>query len=108
MPDDPKITADYKQLIRHEEHGIPVFLPGSSDREYKVKDLLGTITKEQRSEDELIKLIKKAVREEDETTLEKVNDTLLEAFSFKPKILGLEVDINALLKKLRNKGEEKI
>jgi GTPase SAR1 family protein len=38
-----------------------------------------------------------------DSALEKVNDTLLEVVSFRPKILGLEVDVNALLKKLRGK-----
>ncbi len=102
MPGEPQITAEYKQLIRHEEHGIPVYLPGDSDREYSVKDLLGAIAVKNRSEEEILKLIKKAMDDGDgETALEKVNDTLLEVFSLRPKILGVEVDVNALMKKLR-------
>ncbi|MCP5103903.1 MAG: GTP-binding protein, partial [bacterium] len=107
MPDEPQITAEYKQLIRHEEHGIPVYLPGDSDREYNVNDLLGAIAIKNRSEEEILKLIKKAIADGDgETALEKVNDTLLEVFSFRPKILGVEVDVSALLKKLRGWAKE--
>ncbi|MFC2146235.1 COR domain-containing protein [Acidobacteriota bacterium] len=109
LPDDPGITADYKQLIRHEQHGIPVYLPGNSDREYNVKDLLGAFAIDKRSEEDILKLIRKAIREEDggETALEKVNETLLEVISFRPKILGVEFDVNALLKKLRGKKKAK-
>ncbi|MCP4154182.1 MAG: hypothetical protein GY757_41030, partial [bacterium] len=105
MPDDPGITADYDQLIRHEQHGIPVFLPGNSDKTYNVKDLLGSIAIDKRSDDELVLLIKKALREDnEESSLEKVNSTMLDVLSFRPKFLGLEMDVNALLKKLRGKN----
>jgi internalin A len=49
MPDEPGITADYQQLIRHEQHGIPVYLPGGSDRTYNVKELLGAFAIDTRS-----------------------------------------------------------
>lgn len=107
MPDAPEITADYKQLIRQEERGIAVYLPGDSDREYNVKDLLGAIAIKNRSEEEILKLIKKAIADGDgETALEKANNNLLDVLSFRPKILGVEVDVNALLKKLRAKSKD--
>jgi hypothetical protein len=107
MPDAPEITADYKQLIRQEERGIDVYLPGDSDSEYNVKDLLGAIAIKNRSEEELLKLIKKAIADGDgETALEKANNNLLDVLSFRPKILGVELDVNALLKKLRKKSKD--
>jgi len=42
MPDDPDITVNYKHLIRLEQEGLEYYLPGESDKKYKVKDLLGS------------------------------------------------------------------
>jgi hypothetical protein len=55
-----------------------------------------------------VNILKKAFRDDEdgESALEKVNDTLLEVVSFRPKILGVEVDVNALLKKLRGKKKQ--
>lgn len=39
MTDDPGATVSYKHLIRLEKRGIDVYLPGESEKEYKVKDL---------------------------------------------------------------------
>jgi internalin A len=36
MPDDPGSTVSYKHLIRLEKRGIDVYLPGDSEKEYKV------------------------------------------------------------------------
>jgi small GTP-binding protein len=42
MPDDPDITVNYKHLIRLEQEGLEYYLPGESEKKYKVKDLLGS------------------------------------------------------------------
>ena len=52
MPDDPGSTVSYKHLIRLEKRGIDVYLPGDSEKEYKVKDLLGTIAPGKATEEE--------------------------------------------------------
>ncbi len=57
MPDNPKITANYKQLIRFEEEGIEYYLPGETKKKYKVKDLLGTIG-EKIEEDETLQMLR--------------------------------------------------
>jgi internalin A len=59
MPDEPEITADYKQLVRFEKQGIDVYLPGESEKEYKVSELLGTITTGKITEEEILGLLKK-------------------------------------------------
>lgn len=59
MPDEPDITADYKQLVRFEKQGIDVYLPGESEKEYKVSELLGTITTGKITEEEILGLLKK-------------------------------------------------
>jgi internalin A len=57
MPDDPDITVNYKHLIRLEEEGIELYLPGESDKKYRVKDLLGTI-REPIEEDETLQMLR--------------------------------------------------
>ncbi len=57
MPDDPEITVNYKHLIRLEEEGIELYLPGESDKKYRVKDLLGTI-REPIEEDETLQMLR--------------------------------------------------
>jgi small GTP-binding protein len=57
MPDNPKITASYRQLIRFEEEGIEYYLPGETEKRYKVKDLLGTIG-EKIEEDETLQMLR--------------------------------------------------
>lgn len=108
LPDAPDLTAEYKQLIRNEEHGIPVYLPGDSDEVYNVKDLLGALRVKTLSEEGLLQILSKALPEDNNkaSTLEKVNDTLLDAIKFHPRFLGLEFDFNAILKKLRTKKEK--
>jgi internalin A len=57
MPDDQDITVSYKHLIRLEEEGIEFYLPGESEKKYKVKDLLGSIRGEI-EEDETLQMLK--------------------------------------------------
>ena len=57
MPDAPGITVDYKHLIRLEEEGIEFYLPGESDKKYRVKDLLGTVG-EIIEEDETLQMLR--------------------------------------------------
>jgi internalin A len=46
MPDNPEITANYQQLIRFEEEGIEFYYPAETNKNYRVKDLLGSINPE--------------------------------------------------------------
>ncbi|MGD2086001.1 MAG: COR domain-containing protein [Candidatus Aminicenantes bacterium] len=57
MPDDPGITVSYKHLIRLEKEGIEFYLPGESEKKYRVKDLLGSIRGDI-EEDETLQMLK--------------------------------------------------
>jgi len=57
MPDAPGITVDYKHLIRLEKEGIEFYLPGESEKKYRVKDLLGSI-REPVEEDETMQMLR--------------------------------------------------
>lgn len=110
MPDDPEITANYKQLIRFEEEGIENYLPGESEKKYKVKDLLGTIASGKATEEEILQILRKIRTDQDtmETLLKKANDIVI----MQPNFMGIGLNLNALIQKVlpkkKNKGEGKI
>ena len=101
MPDNLEITASYKQLIRSEERGIDVYLPGESDKEYKVKDLLGTIAPEKTTDEEILQILRKIKTDTDtmESLLKKANDYLL----IQPNIFGVGINMNKIIQKLFSK-----
>ena len=43
LPNEPYLTVSYNHLIKLEGRGFESYLPDGSDREYIVKDLLGTV-----------------------------------------------------------------
>jgi len=98
MPDDPHTTANYKQLLQFEQHGIEIYLPGESDKTYKIKDLLGSVASKDKSEDEILNLLKKLLDENDtqETAARKLND----AFVRQPNIMGVSIDIKKLVQQM--------
>jgi internalin A len=106
MPDDPGSTVSYKHLIRLEKRGIDVYLPGDSEKEYKVKDLLGTIAPEKATEEEILQLLKKIKSDTDtfETLFKKANDIAM----LQPNFMGLGINLNNLIQKiLPKKGSKK-
>jgi small GTP-binding protein len=109
MPDDSKITADYKQLIRHEQRGYEFYLPGGTEKEYKVKDLLGTITMDGPTIDDVFQILKKIVDATDtkETITQKVNSALI----VQPNLFGIGIDVSKITDMLLSwagkKGREK-
>ncbi|MCP5050696.1 MAG: GTP-binding protein [bacterium] len=92
MPDNKEITAPYKQLIQFEQKGIDIYLTGETDKEYDVKELLGAIAEKETTEAKILALLERLVEdgESKESAMKKLNN----AFAFKPKILGLEIDVN--------------
>jgi small GTP-binding protein len=101
MPDDPQITASYKHLIRLENRGIDVYLPGESEKEYKVKDLLGTIAGGKPNEEEILQILRKIKTDTDtmETLFKKANDTIM----LQPNFMGVGINLNKLIQKLFHK-----
>ena len=101
MPDDPEITVDYKHLIRLEKRGIDVYLPGDSEKEYKVKDLLGSIAAGKASEEEILQILRKMKTDRDtvESLLKKANDI----FILQPTLFGVGINLNAVIQKLFGK-----
>jgi small GTP-binding protein len=105
MPDDPEITANYKQLIQFEKRGIEFYPTGEGDKEYRVKDLLGTIAATDTTQEEILKLLRKLLDENDtpETAARKLSD----AFIVQPTIMGVGVDFKKLIQKVLPKKKKK-
>jgi internalin A len=104
IPDDPTKTVDYGHLIRLEEKGSEYYLPGKSKNEYKVKDLLGTITPEKPTEEKILQLLRKIKSDQDtmESLLKKANDAIL----LQPNIMGFGINLNNLIQKVLHKKEK--
>ncbi len=103
MPDEPKVTVSYKHLVRLEKRGIDVYLPGESDKEYNVKELMGTVAEGGTSENEMLQILRKLKTDTDtiESLLKKAGDVI----SIKPGVFGLSVDVKAAVKKLFKKDK---
>jgi len=104
MPDQPSVTVSYEHLVRLEELGEKTYIPDGSDKRYNVKDLLGTIQADSRTEEEVLGILSKLKSDSDtpDTLLKKANDIVL----LQPNFFGLGVDINKLLKKLFRKKKQ--
>lgn len=84
-----------------ENKGIETYIPDGSEKEYNVKDLLGTVYIEIKSEKEILQLLRKLKSESDteETLLQKASDA---GIMLQPNIMGIGVDLNKVdLKKLK-------
>jgi hypothetical protein len=88
-------------LIRLEKRGIDIYLPGESEKEYNVKDLLGTIAGGKATEEDILQILIKIKTDQDtmETLLKKANDTVI----LQPNIMGVGINLNALIQKLFQK-----
>ena len=98
MPDQPSVTVSYKHLVRLEQIGEKTYIPDGSDKLYNVKDLLGTIQADERTEGEILSILDKLKTDSDtpDTLLKKANDIVI----LQPNFFGLGLDINKLLRKL--------
>ena len=96
MPDEPEVIVSYKHLIRLEDKGTNTFMPDGSENEYNVKELLGTVYVENKTEDEILQLLKKIVDKSDteESLKEKArkNRLIMKELNF----YGIGVDLDEL------------
>jgi small GTP-binding protein len=100
MPDNPEVTTSYKHLVTLEKKGKEAYIPDGSEKEYKVRDLLGTIYVEKRREKEMLQILRKlkdqSDSEDEESLLKKANEII----QLQPNFLGIGVNLNKLIKKL--------
>jgi len=98
MPDDPEITVSYEHLIRLERRGIKEYMPDGSENVYNVKDLLGTIYSENKTEEEILQILRELKEKSDteETLLEKAKDSVI----LQPNFMGVGIDVKKLIEKV--------
>lgn len=101
MPDAAAVTVSYEHLIRLERKAVEEYIPDGSEKAYKVKDLLGTIYVEKKTEKEILQLLKKLKEESDspETLLKKAEDII----QLQPNLFGMGIDLKKLIKRLFGK-----
>ncbi len=100
LPDEPEITVSYKHLIRLEEKGIKTFIPDGSENEYNVNKLLGTVYVENKTEDEILQLLKKIVDESDTEDSLKEKARNKRIVMVEPNFYGVGVDFSELYKRV--------
>ncbi len=105
MPDEPNVTVSYEHLIRLEQRGREYYEPDGSEKVYNVKDLLGTVYVEKKSEDEILQILRKLKEKSDneETLLQKATNSVL----LQPNIMGFGINLNVLIKKLFAKDKKR-
>jgi small GTP-binding protein len=101
LPDEPEITVSYKHLITLEKNGIENFIPDGSEKKYTVKDLLGTIYVEKKTEEEILEILRELKDKSDteETLLKKAEDVVI----FQPNFMGMGIDVKKAIKKVFRK-----
>lgn len=94
MPDETEITVSYKHLITLEKNRIEDFIPDGSESKYMVKDLLGTIYVEKKTEEEILQILRELKDKSDteETLLQKAEDIVI----LQPNFMGLGIDVKKI------------
>jgi small GTP-binding protein len=111
LPDEPEIAVRYDHLVYLEEIGEEKYRPEGSKKEYKVRDLLGTVNKGSKQEElleEILHILKNKNEDEkleeifqffrkisdksdnEETLSRKLNKVIM----LKPSVAGCGVDFN--------------
>ncbi|WP_417913991.1 COR domain-containing protein [Candidatus Electronema sp. JM] len=96
MPDDPACSADYQTLVKYAQRGNDMYIPDGSDKEYSVRQLLGTIEPDR--EDQLLELLRmiKAQQDEKESGSEAFNSL----FELKPSVFGVSFNLSEAFKRI--------
>lgn len=95
MQDEPSITVSYQHLTRLEKMGVEKYIPDGSEKAYKIKDLLGTIYVEKKTEEEILRLLTKIKSKTDdqESLVKKANEII----QLQPNFFGLGVNFNKII-----------
>ncbi|MBW1784140.1 MAG: GTP-binding protein [Deltaproteobacteria bacterium] len=94
----PDLTVSYAHLLRLEERGIRKYMPDGADKEYDVKRLLGTLFVENKTEQEILSVLRKLhdIADTQESLLAKANEVV----QLQPNFFGVGVNLNALIKRV--------
>ena len=102
MPDNPRVTVSYKHLLMLEKGGEEYYIPEGAERKYNVKDLLGTIHLERKTEEEMMEILKRieiiVSAKDKETALNKLKESII----LQPNIFGVGVDVKKIIEFIDN------
>jgi small GTP-binding protein len=100
MPDETEITVSYEHLIRLEKMGIETYIPDGSEKKYNVKDLLGTIYVEKKTEEEILEILRELKDRSDteEALLKKAEDVVI----LQPNFMGMGIDLKKVRFRIKN------
>jgi len=95
MPDNSEVTVSYAHLVRLEEMRVEQYMPDGSDKEYDVKELLGSVSVGRKTEKEMLQILRKLKADSDtkESFARKVNEIV----QIQPGVLGVSVNVNKLV-----------
>ena len=98
LPDMLGVSVSFDHLTKLERRGIERFMPDGADREYDVRDLLGTVYVERRTEQQILQILQELRdgTDTEQTLAEKANHLLM----LQPNVFGIGVNINALVGRL--------
>jgi internalin A len=104
LPDNQDVSVSYSHLIKLEKEGIKTYYPDGADKIYNVNNLLGTIKKEEGTEEEILLLLNKIKTDLDnkETLVEKANQII----QLQPNFMGFGLNVNALIDKIMKKDQK--
>jgi len=103
VPDNPNLKISLNHLYKLEERGISKYFPDGAEKEYNVKELLGTVVTQNSAEKELMNLLEKVANKLDntESLLEKANSIV----QLQPNFFGLGFNLNAVVEKFIKKNK---
>ncbi len=101
MPDEPDLTASLKLLLTSEKQGLEKIPVEGSELLYDVRELLGMVKVENQTEEEILQILRKLVKDDDTEASygERINDIVM----LKPNFFGMGIDLNKLIEKMKLK-----
>lgn len=97
IPDNPRFSISYRHLTNLESLGHAACFPEGADHEYDVSDLLGYVRPRQRTEDEILRIVRELRdgADTEDSMMQKINKAVM----LQPNFFGLGFNLNNLIRK---------
>jgi hypothetical protein len=103
MPDEPRVTASYDNLLKYAERGISTYIPEESEKEYSVYELLGLV--QPKDKEELARVAEKASPQDTVTWVEMLNETVEPKWTV--PVIGITLNLKGFFDKLIARQKQK-
>ena len=104
VPEEPSITVGYETLLNNLAQGIERFVPEGSRKACSVRDLLGAVELDSRSEGERVMRMAQAERKGGK--LKRLAEGMNDIAELKPSLFGVGINLNALFDIVLGKGRK--